>query len=443
MKISNNNLFIAASIVILFAFSAISGCGGGGGGTLNNVLSGPRTFTISIENVSFTAGGVFDSPVTAGGTGVAQPGDAYEFTFSAKTGQRLTFATMLVQSNDLFFAPDDDGIDLFPNGVALSGDITSQIELWDAGTEVNEQPGVGANQAPRQSAANTGTAENSTVRTIQNVSDGFSYPAVSELISVTVTSATVGDDVSSFTVRIDNVSNGSSLASPIAPGVYVAHPKANALFEAGVADRGDGLEALAEDGNTTTLYAWISNITDYPQWLSRGAYAVHSAGKPIFTNGQQDTGKGLEPLAEAGNPTNLGASLPDVAIVKSSGIFDTPVGSSSVAILTSGDIYRFSFTASPGDYVSFVTMFAKSNDLFYSPGDSGLELFTGGVVPLSGEITSEVLIWDAGTMVNEQPGLQTHAAPDENGTVRPITSVSDGFSYPDVEDVIKVTVTSQ
>ena len=58
---------------------------------------------------------------------------------------------MYVQSNDLFLSPGDTGIALFADdGLPISGDITAQIGLWDAGTEVNEEPGVGANQAPRQ-----------------------------------------------------------------------------------------------------------------------------------------------------------------------------------------------------------------------------------------------------------------------------------------------------
>ena len=104
--------------------------------------------------------GVFTTPVGADGPGPLTPGNAYEFTFVARPGDRLSFATMYVQSNDLFLAPGDTGIALFTDDrQPISGDITDQIGLWDAGTEVNEQPGVGANQAPRQAAANTGVDE--------------------------------------------------------------------------------------------------------------------------------------------------------------------------------------------------------------------------------------------------------------------------------------------
>ena len=102
---------------------------------------------------------IFNTPVGADSPGPLTPGNAYEFTFVARPGDRLSFATMYVQSNDLFLAPDETGIELFTDGLPISGDITAQIGLWDAGTEVNEEPGVGENQAPRQAGANTGADE--------------------------------------------------------------------------------------------------------------------------------------------------------------------------------------------------------------------------------------------------------------------------------------------
>lgn len=114
--------------------------------------------------------GVFNTPEGAAGPGPAFPGDAYTFTVMADAGDRFTFATMYVQSNDLFFAPDGDGIALFENGMPINGDITHLIQTWDAGTEVDEVIGLGANQAPRQSGPNTGADENGNVRVATNVS---------------------------------------------------------------------------------------------------------------------------------------------------------------------------------------------------------------------------------------------------------------------------------
>jgi hypothetical protein len=95
---------------------------------------------------------------------------------------------MFGQSNDLFYAPKEEGIALFDaSGKPVAGDITSQILLWDAGTEVNEEPGLGPNQAPLQPAPNTGPAEHGVVRPISEVKDGFHYPTVAEVLRVTIT----------------------------------------------------------------------------------------------------------------------------------------------------------------------------------------------------------------------------------------------------------------
>jgi hypothetical protein len=132
------------------------------------------------------ASGAFDSPVAGGEPGPIGPGAAYGFTVEARPGDRLSFATMFVPSNDLFFAPGPSGIELFRDGDAVSGAVTDRVGLWDAGTEQNEEPGAGPNQAPRQSGPDTGPAEDAPVRRIEEVDDDYEYPSVSDSIQVLV-----------------------------------------------------------------------------------------------------------------------------------------------------------------------------------------------------------------------------------------------------------------
>jgi hypothetical protein len=128
--------------------------------------------------------GVVTVPSGDKGPGPITPGKAYEFTISAAPGQRLTLAMMFGQSNDLFYAPSAKAIALFDSkGQPLTTDITSQLQLWDAGTEVNEEPGLGPNQAPRQAAPNTGTAEKGKVMLVK---DQFHYPSVRDVLRVSV-----------------------------------------------------------------------------------------------------------------------------------------------------------------------------------------------------------------------------------------------------------------
>ncbi|HRH42983.1 MAG TPA: spondin domain-containing protein [Pyrinomonadaceae bacterium] len=127
--------------------------------------------------------GFFNKPVGAEMPAPILPGGAFEFEVDAVEGQKLTLTTMFGQSNDLFYAPSK-AINLFEKGQPLSGDITDKLMLWDAGTEVNEEPGTGANQAPRQKMANMGMDEKSVVKL---VTDNFKYPDTKSVLRVTVT----------------------------------------------------------------------------------------------------------------------------------------------------------------------------------------------------------------------------------------------------------------
>jgi len=99
------------------------------------------------------------------------PGDKYTFSFDARPNQYLSIASMLGNSNDIFFAFGDSGIKLsFGNDTK---EITKEVMLWDAGTEVNEYPGT----------KSMDTDEGGMVRMLD---DGYTYPAVNKIIKVTV-----------------------------------------------------------------------------------------------------------------------------------------------------------------------------------------------------------------------------------------------------------------
>lgn len=113
--------------------------------------------------------GLFNTPIGAMGAGPIRPGDKYEYTFTAMPGMRFFTAMMFGQSNDWFYAPDANGIALFDaKGNAVSGDVTNKLILWNAGTEVDEEIGIGPNQGPRQKAMNAGPDEHGVVRRVQD-----------------------------------------------------------------------------------------------------------------------------------------------------------------------------------------------------------------------------------------------------------------------------------
>ncbi len=113
--------------------------------------------------------GVFNTPFGAMAAGPIRPGDSFEFTVTAMPGMKFFMTQMFGQSNDWFYAPAANGIALFDaKGNALSGDITEKFILWDAGTEKDEEIGIGANQGPRQKGPNTGEAENGVVHRVRD-----------------------------------------------------------------------------------------------------------------------------------------------------------------------------------------------------------------------------------------------------------------------------------
>ncbi len=126
---------------------------------------------------------VFRTPAGSDSPGPITPGAAYEVTLFAVPGDRLSLTLMMGQSNDWFYAPKEAGIELFKNGHAMSGDITSQMLLWNAGTEVDQEPGIGPDQGPRQMGPNTGKNENGLVR---QVNDGKSYTDAPSVMRVTI-----------------------------------------------------------------------------------------------------------------------------------------------------------------------------------------------------------------------------------------------------------------
>lgn len=129
--------------------------------------------------------GVFDRPVCADTPRPLRPLEYYEFEVTASPETPyLSFATMLVQSNDLFLAPPGRGIPLFDDeGKPIEGQfVTSRLELLDAGTEADEMLGEGANQAPRQASANTGPEDEDAA--VRPADAELNYPAVAETVRV-------------------------------------------------------------------------------------------------------------------------------------------------------------------------------------------------------------------------------------------------------------------
>jgi len=437
-----------------------AGAGGEGGAAPIS-----EEFTVTLENVApsklFTSAGVFNTPVGDLAAGPATPGKGYKFTVDAGRKQKLFFASMLAATNDLFFAPSGDGIPLYlDNGTPITADVTSQVYLWDAGTELNEEPFLGENTVSKQAAINLGPVDTNTkVRKIGTVTEGFAfaYPAVASLVKVTVTHTTG----TLFDITIDVLAGAALTTSdsvshplPLSPGVWVVSSAANALFTDQTPVPAHGLEAIAEDGTPATLGTYLAANAGITYPASPGAWLLHETGsKPFFTAGAKDLGDGIEAIAEDGNPAPLGASLDSLDGYLKGAIFNTPVGTVAPGAIAPGSKYQFTFEASPGESLSFASMLAATNDVFLGPKDVGIPLFDEEGVALTGDISDQVFLWDAGTEGNEKPGIGPNTVTNQQaantgtageGKVQLLSAVTtDTYSYPSAQSVLKVTISTK
>ena len=267
---------------------------------------------------------------------------------------------MFGQSNDLFFAPGEQGIALFDsNGHPRSGDVTSDVALWDTGTEVNEAPGEGPNQAARQSGPNTGPAEG-VVSLFTNSTRAL--PAASGVVDVAVI-----ESGGVYTLTVANVSAmRGSIVTPIAPILYATHDATWSLFTVGGAASA-GVEHLAEDGSPAQALA-----------DETGAPGVGMIGVQALT---------MERPADSPGPAQPGE--------------------------------HFQFTVAPDaahPYLTLASMVGQTNDAFWGTDPMGIRLLDQDGNPrpaadVSSDFANQLAIWDAGTEANQVPGVGLTQAP--------------------------------
>ncbi len=133
------------------------------------------------------------------------------------------------------------------------------------------------------------------------------------------------------------------------------------------------------------------------------------------------------------------------------GVAAVPVGGEGAGIALPGGAYEFVIHhAHDGDYLSFATMLAQSNDGFLAPNEYGIALFDMGE-PVSGDVTDQVYYWDLGTERNEPIGEGMYQAPRQaapntgpagDGMVRLASDLGDRLSYPGAADLVVVTLTA-
>ena len=390
-------------------------------------------FEVTIENIgpafSHILTEVANTPVGKSEAGPVHPGESYEFTFKAGRGQNLSLFTMVAASNDLFISPGTAGIPLYDSeGNQRSGDLTSELRIWDAGTEHNQPLGEGSDQP----ANNSGGPEDPNTQ-VRIVADG-SYDGLDSINSLIEVSLEAMEG-QTFKVIVKAKEEG---LSPLTPVLYTVHNAPHEVFAEGEAEKSNGLELLAEQGDPSELIETLKAKTGYFSPFSPGLYAVHGGSFELFEEGALASA-GLEDLAENGSPAVYEEEVRGVA--NKSGVFDIPEGSSEAGVIGPGGQYKFTFLAKPGDKLSLASMLVQSNDWFVATS-SAIELFDYSGNGVKGDVTTSFGLYDAGTEVDQELGLGNDQAPrqlskdgpqDENDRVRKVDEL-------DVSRYLKVSI---
>lgn len=340
------------------------------------------------------------------------PGESVEFDVTPDSDHRyMSFASMVVQSNDAFIAPTGDGIrvadesgELRPTS-EIQADIRRKLAVWDAGTEENEVPGIGPSQAPRQDSESTGPNDsNSNVRLYRDATNDLRPDVIGNQFDVSVSASDNSFEISFQNVDPDN----NPFPFHLTPLAVVVHDEGVPPFEMGQ-PAGSGLESLAEDGQAG---AYLDSLPD------TGAESALKQKKTVSTR----DGGGDGPIAPG---------------------------------------QGYTFTVEPDSnraHLSLLSMIVPSNDAFLATGTSGVSLMDGsGNLRNEGDVEADIeealQAWDAGTEKNQPgaagphqatgpnlPGGQSSAGegPTEgNGQVRAYDGL---YSYPQLGDVLQVTV---
>ncbi|RRD02653.1 spondin domain-containing protein [Prevotella sp. OH937_COT-195] len=339
------------------------------------------------------------------------PGQSIDFKFSAGKNQALMFVTMYGKSKDWFFASEQPGIKLFDKqGKAITGDVSSQVKLWDNGT-INDK---------------TGSPESNPIKEVNGVD-------ASKLMQLTLA---YEESTSEFTLTLKNISAGTKNETPFSPGVWAVSTfdgskllAEKPFFSPGEKSNPE-ISDIAQKGNVDKLKAKVEANTGIITGISPVLLVVYQGAKnPVYELNKKDPGLGLKELSQKGNTSKLKESLKKMKGVKEVYIVgNSPIGPGKKEMVR--------YKAEEGDLLAYVSMFGFSNDWFYANEKPVSALSKGNITKSTG-------LFDSGTGVDQFPGAGNRQAlfggmPQAED--KPITKVGNTFPVPSVENVLRITI---
>jgi len=403
----------------------------------DDIMTSPtvNTKTITIENVLDSKPLVQSGTFKGDGTPpVIFPGQSVSFSFFAGPGQALTFATMYGWSNDLFFAPENPGIKLYDDaGKPVTGDVSTQIKLWDNGTRINQVPG--------KNVMHPGTAE-AAAKNITEVNgtdaQGNTYLPASQLVKATL----VYEGNSKFTITLKNTSGGTANETPLSPGAWAVSYNVGGTLQNAmpVYTMGqpsiNGLTNIAEAGDNALLSTYLTANTGIYTPLSPVLVVVYNGDEnPFYKTGENDRAQGLKELSQMGNAEILATALRTHKGVKE--VYVLKEATTTVLLPKTGNNLGGKVSQvlklENGDRIAIATMYGFSKDWFFATKGNGIESSS------TGDLSSNVGLFDNGTALDLFPGA-SGLAPAESKAIQEVANPNTYTTLPAINKMIKVTI---
>lgn len=176
-------------------------------------------------------------------------------------------------------------------------------------------------------------------------------------------------------------------------------------------------------------------------------HVAHDGSYELFRDGQPVLGNGLEALAEDGDGSQLQANARNTSGVAASGI----AGSGPIM---PGSSVQFTVRPSAGaTHLTIASMIGRTNDAFIAARNVSLVDGRGRVLSaaaLEAALNGALGVYDAGTEANQAPGVGENIAPlqaapntgpaDPDATVRPYADATNDFAGPNAGGLAELSV---
>ncbi|KAA2238427.1 hypothetical protein F0L74_19555 [Chitinophaga agrisoli] len=117
-------------------------------------------------------------------------------------------------------------------------------------------------------------------------------------------------------------------------------------------------------------------------------------------------------------------------------------GTGSPALILPGQSTTIQFSAAKGEALTFAAMYGASNDLFFAPANPGIQVYDDKGMPIEGDVSAQVKLWDNGTRINQKPGATVnHPGTADSKNITEVNGTdAQGNTYLAASKLVKATL---